>query len=154
MNQRIKSRSVFYWHRIKSTSCCWLVEKIFKHTLVPRTRRLLQVPSGWQGQEALWGWLIAWMVPEIPCSAPVAGVLMVRCGRDLLSRARGSHQLPLGLSWMQKPRQEGVCARGHSWGPGTPAGSVGDGLMSQAMRNGTALSHTPESWTTLKLKLT
>lgn len=37
---------------------------------------------------------------------------------------------------------------------GVPSGSVGDGLMSQAMRNGAALSHTPESWTTLKLKLT
>ena len=27
---------------------------------------------------------------------------------------------------------------------GVPSGSVGDGLMSQAMRNGAALSHTPE----------
>lgn len=46
--------------------------------------------------------------------------LIVRCGRDPLSQgqetpwSRVSHQLPLGLSWMRKPRQEGACAGGHS----------------------------------------
>lgn len=108
----------------------------------------------------LWWWklslrlahqLIAWMAPEFPCSAPVAGVAEAHCHRARKLHGQESPVSSWNVSQMRKPRQEGAGTWGRSWRAGVcPQGSVGNGLTGQAVGKGASLPHNPESQTSLE----